>query len=170
VQRFAEKYNPADNAKDVAESVADKFVSKYKIADKITGEKLSKLMKQEFAKKYRLKLKEELLKKHLKETSPFTLSTGGYVSGIGTAHEVMITAFNMEEDEIRAAFKGSNGTYIIQLVEREDFDPNKLQEDKEELVKIRSRLLRQKKSQIFEDWFNNVKSRAKIVVNRTSPF
>jgi len=170
VKRFAEKYNPDENAKDKAESVADKFVSKYKIDDKTTGEKLSELMKKEFGEKYKSKLKEELLKKHLKETSSFALSTGGYVSGMGTAREVMLAAFNMEEAEIKGPFKGGNGTYIIQLSERDDFDLKKLQEDEEELVEIRSRLLQQKKAQIFEDWFNNVKSRAKIVVNQTPRF
>ena len=167
VERFAEKYNPDENAKDKAESVAEKFVAKYGIGDKTTGDKLSELMKKEFAEKYGPKLREELLKKHLKETSSFTLSTSGSVSGMGTAREVMLTAFNMEQDEIRGPFKAGNGTYIIQLSEREEFDPAKLHEDKEELAQIRSRLLLQKKSQIFMDWFNNVKSRAKIVVNKT---
>ncbi len=122
----------------------------------------------DLVKKY--ELPEETTKKEMKvkETRLFTLSPDGYISGIGRCREAMIAAFAMNTGEVRGPFKGGNGSYIIQLVERQDFDPQKFQEDEKERVSIRRSLLQQKKSQIFQSWYEGIKAQAKIVINRTS--
>ena len=74
----------------------------------------------------------------------------------------------MEKDEIRGPLTGINGSYIVQLVERQDFDPQKFQEDEKERIKIRGNLLQQKKNQIFQTWYEGIKARAEIVVNQKS--
>ena len=111
----------------------------------------------DLVKKY--ELPEETTKKEMKvkETRLFTLSPDGYISGIGRCREAMIAAFTMKTDEVRGPFKGGNGSYIIQLVERQDFDPQKFQEDEKEQVSIRSRLLQEKKNQIFQSWYEGIK-------------
>ena len=87
---------------------------------------------------------------------------------MGTSKDVMLTAFSMKQDEVKGPLDGSNGSYIIQLVERQDFDSQKFQEDEEERIKIRGNLLQQKKNQIFQTWHDGIKEQAEIVVERKS--
>jgi len=74
----------------------------------------------------------------------------------------------MKQDAVKGPFDGRNGSYIIQLVERQDFDLQKFQEDEEERIKIRGNLLQQKKNQIFQTWYEGIKEQAEIVVERKS--
>ena len=123
---------------------------------------------------------EELLKKYeapegvtkkeqsVKESNLFAISpTNDYVSGLGTSREVMFAAFNMEIDAVSGPFEGNDGVYIIQLVQRQEPDMEKFENDPAEKTKIRRSLLQSKKSQLFSNWYNTVKKQAQITDNRS---
>ncbi|HIE26909.1 TPA: hypothetical protein EYP66_06455 [Candidatus Poribacteria bacterium] len=152
-----------DVINDIKEEKAKKLA--FQTAQSLMKQRSENENLEELAKKYK---PEETTKKELtvKETQLFTLSTSGYVSGMGRAREAMLAAFAMEKDEVRGPFMGSNGSYIIQLVERQDFDHKKFQEDEKERITIRGNLLRQKKNQIFQTWYESIKAEAEIVVKR----
>ena len=153
-----------DVTNDIKEEEAKKLA--FEAAQSLMNQRAENENLEELAKKY--EPAEGTTKKELeaKETQLFTLSPNGYVSGMGRAKEAMLAAFSMKKDEVRGPFMGSNGSYIIQLVERQDFDPQKFQEDEEERIKIRGNLLQQKKNQIFQMWYEGIKAQAKIVVKR----
>jgi len=104
-------------------------------------------------------------KKEVKENNSFALSSSGYVPGVGRASKVMLAAFNLKPDEIAGPFNGNNGAFIIQLVEREEAVLKTLDEDKEEWVKTRQSLLQTQERQIYNNWYEGVKSQATIVDN-----
>ena len=107
--------------------------------------------------------KEDDLK--VSESEPFALSARGYIQGKPASVDsktVMLRAFSMDVGEIAGPFEGRNGVYIIQLVEREEFDDKKFAEDKDERKKLRNQLLRQKRQKIYDTWYEKVKSKAVI--------
>ena len=123
---------------------------------------------------------EELLKKYdapesvtkkersVEESNLFTISpTSDYVSGLGTSREVMFAAFNMEIDAVGGPYDGTDGVYIIQLVERQEPDMEKFENNPAERTKIRRSLLQSKKSQLFSNWYNTVKKQAQITDKRS---
>lgn len=140
-----------EKAEDLAFETAKKLMEKLESDDTL----------EDLAEKY--ESSEENKKKEVKESKPFALSTGGYISGLGRAREVMLAAFNMELNEIAGPLRGSNGAYIIQLVEREEAEVKKLDENREELVKTRKELLQQLENQVYQNWYEGIKSQAKIV-------
>lgn len=159
-----------DVTNDIKEEEAKNLA--FKAAQSLMNRRAANENLEELAKKYKLgrslALPDGTTKKELevKETQLFTLSTNGYVSGMGRAQEAMLAAFSMKKDEVKGPFMGGNGAYIVQLVERQDFDPQKFQKDEEERIKIRGNLLQQKKNQIFQTWYESIKAQAKIVMNR----
>ncbi len=123
---------------------------------------------------------EELLKKYeapegvakkersVKESHLFAISpTSDYVSGLGTSREVMFAAFNMETDAVGGPFEGNDGVYLIQLVERQEPDMEKFENNPAERTNIRRSLLQSKKSQLFSNWYNTVKKQAQITDKRS---
>ncbi|MBC8233297.1 peptidylprolyl isomerase [bacterium] len=155
---------------DVTNDIKDEEAKKLavKAAQSLISQRTENENLEDLAKKY--KPAEGTTPKELKvkETQLFPLSTNDYVSGMGRSKEAMLAAFAMEKDEIRGPLTGINGSYIVQLVERQDFDPQKFQEDEKERIKIRGNLLQQKKNQIFQTWYEGIKARAEIVVNQKS--
>jgi len=160
-----------DDIKDeVSNDIKDEEAKKlaFKAAQSLMNQRSGSEYLEELSKKY--KPAEEKTPKELtvKETQLFAISTSGYVSGMGTSKDTMLAAFSMKQDAVKGPFDGRNGSYIIQLVERQDFDLQKFQEDEEERIKIRGNLLQQKKNQIFQTWYEGIKEQAEIVVERKS--
>ena len=104
----------------------------------------------------------------VEESNLFAISpTNDYVSGLGASREVMFAAFNLEIDAVAGPFAGNDSTYIIQLVERQEPDMEKFENDPAEKTKIRRSLLQSKKSQVFNSWYNTLKKQAQITDNRS---
>lgn len=138
-----------ERAAELAFKAAQELMKEYK-----PGESLDDL-----ARKYKGK---ELKPK---ETSLFARSTSGYVPGIGIAPEISSAAFSMKLNEVRGPFKAERGAYIVQLVEKREADPKKLEEDKAELAKIRRSLIQRKRAELIEEWVNGLRENAKVKVN-----
>ena len=68
----------------------------------------------------------------------------------------------MNVGKIEGPFEGRNGVYIVHLVERQESDAKKLEEDEKKKSEIRSQLLKQKQQKIFDTWYQKVKSEAVI--------
>lgn len=99
------------------------------------------------------------------ESEPFALSTSGYMAGKPTSvtsKTAMPKAFNMEIGEIAGPFEGTNGAYIIQLVEREEPDYKKLEESESEKKLLRDQIIRRKQRKIYNAWYQKVKDKAVI--------
>ena len=63
--------------------------------------------------------------------------------------------------------RANDSAYIIQLVERQEPDMEKFENDPAEKTKIRRSLLQSKKSQVFNSWYNTLKKQAQITDNRS---
>lgn len=137
-----------EKAKELALQAAEKLMSQYK-----PGETVDELVKK--AQKKDLKVR---------ETSLFARSPSGYIPMIGSAPEISAEAFRMKLNEVKGPFQTQRGAYIIQLVERQEADVKKLEEDKEELANIRRSLIQRKRNDLLEAWINGLKSAAKIKI------
>lgn len=97
----------------------------------------------------------------VQESNLFNLTAGSsYVSGMGNAKDVMFAAFNMEKGDVQGPFAGETGTYIIELVEREEADIELFQTDPAEKTKRLQTLLQGKKQKAYDNWFAARKNRA----------
>ncbi|WP_110933760.1 peptidylprolyl isomerase [Paenibacillus bouchesdurhonensis] len=74
-------------------------------------------------------------------------------------------AFKLQKDEISGAVKTDDGYRVIKLTDRKDAKEATLEENKEE---IRKNLVAQQVSELFEDWYNEVKSKSKITNKLTN--
>jgi parvulin-like peptidyl-prolyl isomerase len=93
----------------------------------------------------------------LVETEAF--SRRDYVPQIGRANEFIGTAFGLPEGTISGLVETNRGYYILQVIGREQADPERFAEQKEAL---RLDILRSKQNQAFTDWFEGIKGRAQI--------
>ena len=123
---------------------------------------------EDLVKKY--DIPEEITNKEqeVKESNLFALSlNSGYISGLGTCRDAMFAAFEMELNEVAGALQGDNAAYIIQLVEREEPDMEKFENDSAERVSIRRTLLQTKQTEIYRNWLASLKKGAQIVDKRS---
>ena len=122
---------------------------------------------EDLVKKY--EAPEEITKKEreVKESNLFALSpNSGYISGLGTCRDAMFAAFEMEINEVADALQGGGAAYIIQLVEREEPDMEKFENDSAERAKIQRALLQGKQTEIYRNWLATLKKSAQIVDKR----
>ena len=122
---------------------------------------------EDLVKKY--EAPEEITKKEreVKESNLFALSpNSGYISGLGTCRDAMFAAFEMELNEVADALQGGGAAYIIQLVEREEPDMEKFENDSAERAKIQRALLQGKQTEIYRNWLATLKKSAQIVDKR----
>jgi peptidyl-prolyl cis-trans isomerase D len=104
----------------------------------------------------------------VKESQLFALSpSSGFISGLGTSRDVMFTAFGMELNEVAGALQGDNSAYIIQLIEREEPDMEKFNNDPAERAKVHKALLQTKQTDIYRNWLATLKKGAQIVDKRS---
>ena len=103
----------------------------------------------------------------VQESNPFSLSpTSDYIAGVGNSAETMFAAFQMEVDEIAGPFKGSNGIYIIQLVEREEPDIEAFRTDPAEKARHRQALIQAKKREAYLNWFAARKEASELWIHQ----
>ena len=103
----------------------------------------------------------------VQESNPFSLSpTSDYIAGVGNSAEVMFAAFQMQVNDIAGPFKGSNGIYIIQLVEREEPDVEAFRTDPAEKARHRQTLSQAKKREAFDNWFAARKEASELWIHQ----
>ena len=103
----------------------------------------------------------------VQESNLFSRSpTSVYVAGMGNSAEVMFAAFQMELNDIAGPFKGDNGVYIIQLIEREEADVEAFRMDPAEKARHHQALIQTKKRETFANWFASRKEASKLWVHQ----
>ena len=103
----------------------------------------------------------------VQESNLFSRSpTSVYVAGMGNSAEVMFAAFQMELNDIAGPFRGDNGVYIIQLVEREEADVEAFRMDPAEKARHHQALIQTKKRETFANWFASRKEASKLWVHQ----
>ncbi|RKU14028.1 hypothetical protein C6502_02445 [Candidatus Poribacteria bacterium] len=157
---------------------------KAQVVDDIKGEKAKQLALEDAQKLIALRAPDESLEdlvakyeapeeisnkeREAKESNLFALSpTSGFISGMGTCRDAMFAAFGMELNEVAGALQGDNAAYIIQLVEREEPDMEKFENDPAERAKIWQTLLQTKQTEIYRNWLATLKKDAQIVDKRS---
>ena len=122
----------------------DALLEKYKAPEGLTADRLS-----------------------VQESNPFSLSpTSDYIAGVGNSAETMFAAFQMEVNDIAGPFKGSNGVYIIQLVEREEPDVEAFRTDPAEKARHRQALIQAKKRETYLNWFAARKEASELWIHQ----
>jgi parvulin-like peptidyl-prolyl isomerase len=94
-------------------------------------------------------------------TNEFTMR--GSIPGIGYDYLFNATAFSLDKDEVSGQIETNRGIYWQKLITKTEFDSALFGLQKES---IRQRLLSQKQSQVFTEWFEHLKNQADIVDNR----
>ena len=157
---------------------------KAQVIDDIKGEKAKQLALEDAQKLIGIRAPDEsledLVKKYeapeeitnkereVKESNLFALSpNSGFISGMGICRDAMFAAFGMKLNEVQGGIQGDNTAYIIQLVEREEADMEKLANDPAERAKIHKSLLQTKQTQIYRNWLATLKKGAQIVDKRS---
>lgn len=95
------------------------------------------------------------------ETAPFTRrgrpSELPWLSGLAT------TAFELSEGEAAGPFMNPTAAYVVQLKEKIDADPAGYEAQKES---IKNRLLMERREQVFEDYYENLREKIKVKIDR----
>ena len=139
---FADAQNLLNQREDAAS--LDALLEKYKTPEGLAADRLS-----------------------VQESNPFSLSpTSDYIAGVGNSAEVMFAAFQMKVDDIAGPFKGSNGVYIIQLVEREEPDVEAFRTDPAEKARHRQALIQAKKRETYLNWFAARKEASELWIHQ----
>lgn len=139
---FADAQNLLNQREDAAS--LDALLEKYKAPEGLMADRLS-----------------------VQESNPFSLSpTSDYIAGVGNSAETMFAAFQMEVNDIAGPFKGSNGVYIIQLVEREEPDVEAFRTDPAEKARHRQALIQAKKRAAFDTWFAARKEASELWIHQ----
>ena len=164
-------------------TVPDFETVKAQVIDDIKGEKAKQLALEGAQKLVALRAPDESLEDLLKkyeapeeitkkeqevgESNLFALlPNSGYISGLGTCRDAMFAAFGMELNEVAGAFQGDGAAFIIQLVEREEPDMEKFENDSAARATIRRSLLQTKQTEIYRNWLATLKKGAQIVDKR----
>ena len=94
-------------------------------------------------------------------TSAYTpeFTRNSYISGVGRDEIFSEKAFNMKPGEISIPFKGTNGSYIICLVSKDEF--NQAVFDKEKKV-LKEKLEKKMKNEAISTWMKGIVDNAEI--------
>ena len=123
---------------------------------------------EDLVKKYEAPEEVDTKELESKESNLFALSpNNNFISGLGTCRDAMFAAFEMELNEVKGALQGESAAYIIQLVEREEPDMEKFENDEAERAQIRRTLLQAKQTEIYRNWLATLKKGAQIVDKRS---
>ena len=156
---------------------------KAQVVDDIKGEKAKQLALEDAQKLMARRTDDEslddLVKKYeapegiankereVKESNLFALSpNSAFISGLGTCRDAMFAAFGMALNEVEGALQGDNAAYLIQLIEREEPDMEKFENDPAERTKTHKALLQAKQTEIYRNWLATLKKGARIVDKR----
>jgi len=99
----------------------------------------------------------------VKESGLFALSVSSdYISNMGSSSEAMFSAFQMKTNEIRGPIQGNSDCFIIQLIEINGPDMDKLKNEIGEQVKVRKSLLQSKKSATYNNWYSAMRQKIEV--------
>ena len=88
---------------------------------------------------------------------PGPSSLGWIIPGMDSSREAMFAAFDMELNEVKGPFQGEYGSYIVQLVERQEPDIEKFESDPADKNRIRRSLLQAKQDELYNSWIAGLK-------------
>ncbi len=96
------------------------------------------------------------------------LSRNGRIPGIGSPPELIGTAFSLTQpDQMAPPVKTDQGSFIVQLVSRSATNDSLFAAEKDSLSMV---VLQAKQSQVYQDWFTQVKEKAEIKDYRSEFF
>jgi peptidyl-prolyl cis-trans isomerase D len=99
---------------------------------------------------------------------PAEFTRNSSVSPIGNPPEFMGAAFSLTEPkQISGPVKTDRGAFIIQLVSRSTMDDSLFAALKDSVTSV---LVQQKQSQVYQDWFANIRGEAEIEDYRSEYF
>jgi len=98
-----------------------------------------------------------------KVASVNNFSSNGNVPGVGREFAFSELAVTSPLNTVSDAFKGNNGSYIIKVTNRTEFDSTAYSLQK---ITIRNNILNTKKSSLFSHWLREIKENADIVDSR----
>ena len=93
----------------------------------------------------------------IETTSPFKMND--YLPGVGTEIQFTSVAFELDPGEISRPVAGNNSGYLIQLIEKDEFDSEQFEQQK---IALTTRLYQQKVSQTFGAWMQQQRENADI--------
>ena len=106
--------------------------------------------------------------KKVEESGLFSLSVNSiYVSNMGSCQDAMFKAFQMDMNEVAGPFEGDVAHYLIQLVEKDEADMEKLKTDPKVRTEIMKKLVQAKKNEVFTDWYNSTRKQITVTDHRS---
>ncbi|HEX9655117.1 MAG TPA: peptidylprolyl isomerase, partial [bacterium] len=94
----------------------------------------------------------------VKSSGPFARS--GFVPGIGRDAKFIGSAFGLQQiNDVSKPVDGTRGYYLLQLTQKTEFDASDLASKREN---IKQQLLSEKQNQVFTNWYQSLKEKAKI--------
>jgi parvulin-like peptidyl-prolyl isomerase len=84
----------------------------------------------------------------------------GYIDNVGVDRTMYETALAMETGKMSGIFKGVQGAYIIYLIEKDQFDIKKWEDEKAAFRERNEGFL---KKQMVQEWLENLVKKAKVV-------
>ena len=106
--------------------------------------------------------------KKVEESGLFSLSiNSNYVSNMGACQDAMFKAFQMDLNEVAGPFEGDVAHYLIQIVERDEADIEKLKNDPKVRAETLKKLVQAKKNEVFTDWYNSTRKQITVTDHRS---
>ncbi|MBN1479667.1 peptidylprolyl isomerase [candidate division KSB1 bacterium] len=93
----------------------------------------------------------------IQQTDEFTL--GGAIAGVGREPAFAATAFKLDVGDYSEPIKGTRGYYILQVIEKSEFDEAEFEKQKESL---KTQLAVRQRNQVFSLWYAKLKEEADI--------
>lgn len=93
----------------------------------------------------------------IKQVDSFTMS--GYVPGVGREPAFIGAAFALNIGEISKPVRGTKGYFLIQLLEKDEFNQTAFENVKEQ---TKSRLLEQRRQSVYGKWYANLKKLSEV--------
>ena len=132
----------------------------------------SKEKGREFASGYLIKIKDQSNWSEIAEsddskiirfdsTTTFKIRTS--VPKLGYNPDFNAVAFSLKKDQVSDMVETNRGLYYMRLLEKSEFDSTNYNQ---QYSKIKNRMLNQKRSHVFQEWFEYLKENADIVDNR----
>ncbi len=103
----------------------------------------------------------------LQVVSAENFSLNGAIPGVGRDFQFIGTAMRLKKNEISKPFEGTRGYYILQLINKTDFDSITFNKQKQSL---RNQLFQERRQRFVNDWLAKVKENAKIEDEREKFF
>ena len=132
----------------------------------------SKEKGREFASGYVTKIQENNIWLEIAESddskiirfdSTTTFKIRASVPKLGYNPDFNAVAFSLKKDQVSDMVETNRGLYYMRLLEKSEFDSTNYNQ---QYSKIKNRMLNQKRSHVFQEWFEYLKENADIVDNR----